>query len=201
MFKNQLKIAWRSIKKQPFLNALNTFGLAIGIAGTLIICLFIYDELSYDQMFLDSERIHRINVDAKFGGPGREMSQVSAPMAGAILNDIPQVEEVIRFRPWGTTSLNKIDSRELVLEDNATWVDTNVVSMFGLKMLYGDPLKALEQPNSMILTKSAVEKHFEPSSAIGRELIVNEGQTFTITGVIEDLPQNSFLAEYSVFMS
>ena len=84
MLKNQLKIAWRSIKKQPFLNALNTLGLAIGIAGTLLISLYIYDELSYDKMFVDADRIHRINVDMKFGGPDRKMSQVSGPMAEAV---------------------------------------------------------------------------------------------------------------------
>ncbi|MEM8998673.1 MAG: ABC transporter permease [Bacteroidota bacterium] len=201
MFKNQLKIAWRSIKKQPFLNALNTLGLAIGIAGTLLISLYIDDELGYDKMFADADRIHRINSDMKFGGPDRQLSQVSAPMAAAMLNDISQVEGVLRFRPWGTTSLNKIDSKELVLEDNAAYADTTLVSMLGLNMRYGNPDKALEQPNSLILTKTAAEKHFDPSKAIGQKLILNEGETYTVTGVIEDLPQNSFLADYSVFMS
>lgn len=201
MFKNQLKIAWRSIKKLPFLNALNTLGLAIGIAGTLLICLFIHHELSYDKMFADADRIHRINVDMKFGGPDREMSQVSGPMAEAVLNDIPQVEEVFRFRPWGTSSLNKVDSKALVLEERTTFADSNLVKMFGLKMLYGNPHKALTDPNTMILTKTAAEKHFEISDAIGKKLVLNEDQTYTITGIVEDLPSNSFLANYSVFMA
>lgn len=201
MLKNQLKIAWRSIKKQPFLNALNTLGLAIGIAGTLLIALYIHDELSYDKMFADADRIHRLNADMKFGGPDRQLSQVSAPMAAALLNDIPQVEEVLRFRPLGTSSLNKIDSRELVLEERTAFADTTLVSMLGLNMIYGNPEKALEQTNSLILTKTAAEKHFELSNSVGQKLILNEGETYTVTGVIEDLPQNSFLANYSVFMS
>lgn len=201
MFKNQFKIAWRSIKKQPFLNALNTFGLAIGIAGTLLICLYIYDELSYDKMFADAERIHRINVDMKFGGPDREMSQVSGPMAKAVLNDIPQTESTIRFKPWGSSSLNKTENTNLVLEDKTAFVDSTFVSIFGLKMIYGNPEKALSAPNSLILTKTAVEKHFPISKAIGQKLVLNEGKTYTVTGIIEDLPTNSFLADYSVFMS
>lgn len=201
MLKNQLKIAWRSIKKQPFLNALNTLGLAIGIAGTLLISLYIHDELGYDKMFADANRIHRINADMKFGGPDRQLSQVSAPMAAALINDIPQVEEVLRFRPWGTASLNKADARELVLEQNTAFADTTLVTMLGLNMLYGNPDKALAQPNTLILTRTAAEKHFELSNAMGQKLILNEGETYTVTGIIEDLPQSSFLANYSVFIS
>lgn len=201
MLKNQLKIAWRSIKKQPFLNSLNMLGLAIGIAGTLLICLYIYDELSYDKMFADAERIHRINIDMKFGGPDREMSQVSGPMAEAVLNDIPQVESVVRFRPWGASSLNKTTDRNLVMEERTAFADTTLVTMFGLNMLYGNPEKALHEPNTLILTRSAAEKHFPISNAMGQKLILNEGDTYAITGIIEDLPDNSFLADYSVFMS
>ncbi len=201
MLKNQLKIAWRSIKKQPFLNSLNTMGLAIGIAGTLLICLYIHNELSYDKMFADAQRIHRINVDMKFGGPDRQMSQVSAPMAEAVLNDIPQVESVVRFRPWGTSSLNKTTDKNLVLEDKTAFADSTLVSLFGLEMLYGNPNKSLVEPNTLILTKTAAEKHFPLNSALGQKLILNEDTTYTITGIIEDLPKNSFLEDYTVFMS
>ncbi len=68
MFKNHLKIAWRSLKKQPFFTFLNTFGLAIDMAGGLLITLYIYDELSFDQMFADADRVYRIDTDIKFGG-------------------------------------------------------------------------------------------------------------------------------------
>ncbi|RNC92333.1 MAG: FtsX-like permease family protein [Allomuricauda sp.] len=201
MLKNQLKIAWRSIKKQPFLNSLNTLGLAIGIAGTLMISLYIYDELNYDKMFADADRIHRVNVDAKFGGPAREMSQVSGPMAEAILNDIPQVEQTLRFRPWGTASLSTTDSRDLILEQKTAFADSTLVDMFGLELLYGNPKQALSGPNKLIITETAAEKHFKTTEAIGQKLVLNEGDTYTVTGVIEDLPKNSFLKDYSVFMS
>ena len=69
MFKNHLKIAWRSLKKQPFFTFLNTFGLAIGMSGALLIALYIHDELSYDIMFVDADRIYRINADVKRPNP------------------------------------------------------------------------------------------------------------------------------------
>ena len=201
MLKNQLKIAWRSIKKQPFLNALNTLGLAVGIAGTLMIALYINDELNYDTMFANAERIHRIDADMKFGGPDRALSQVSAPMAAAILNDIPQVETVLRIRPWGRSSLNMENSRELVLENNTAFADTTLIDKLGLELLYGNPKTALSEPNTLILTRTAAEKHFPVERAVGEKLVLNEGQTYTVTGIIDDLPLNSLLANYSVFMS
>ncbi len=57
MFRNYLKIAWRSLKRQPFFTSLNVFGLAVGMAGGLLISLYIYDELSFDKMFADADRI------------------------------------------------------------------------------------------------------------------------------------------------
>jgi len=201
MLKNQLKIAWRSIKKQPFLNSLNTLGLAIGIAGTLLIGLYIHDELSYDTMFTDAERIHRLNVDVKFGGPAREISQVSGLMAEAVLNDIPQVEQTLRFRPWGSISLTKANNKELVLENQTAYADSTMISMLGLNMLYGNPKEALSGPNKLVLTKSAAEKHFTLSNTVGQKMILDEEETYTVTGIVDDLPKNSFLKEYSVFMS
>ena len=95
MFKNHIKIAWRNLKKQPFFTFLNTFGLAIGMAGGLLIALYIYDELTFDKMFADADRIHRIDTDIKFGGAEIMATEVSAPMAGslkviaAFFNDLP----------------------------------------------------------------------------------------------------------------
>jgi putative ABC transport system permease protein len=84
MLKNHIKIAWRSLKKEPFYTFLNTFGLAIGMAGGILIALYINDELSYDKMFTDADRIYRIDTDIKFGGAEIKATEVSAPMAGAM---------------------------------------------------------------------------------------------------------------------
>ncbi|KAG1651632.1 hypothetical protein GQR58_026855 [Nymphon striatum] len=110
MFKNHIKIAWRSLKRQPFFTFLNTFGLAIGMAGGLLISLYIYDELGYDTMYADADRIHRVNADVNFGGEARDFAEVSAPMAAAIANDIPQVELTTRFRNRYTILIRKSDA-------------------------------------------------------------------------------------------
>jgi len=201
MFKNYLKIAWRSLKKQPFFTFLNTFGLAVGMAGALLVSLFIYDELSYDKMFADAERIYRIDADIKFGGAEIEASQTSAPMAGTLERDFPQVESTVRFRDQGSMLLRKSDAQENTKELRATFVDSTFFDFFGVKLLVGDTKTALTQPNTLILTKTAAEKHFGVKKALGQNLILDNTDTYTVTGVIDDLPKNSFLRNHSVFMA
>ena len=201
MFKNYIKIAWRSLKKQPFFTFLNTFGLAIGMAGALLISLYIYDEFSFDKMFPDSERIYRLNADYKFGGAESSSSQVSAPMGPTIEKDFSQVELVTRFRDRGSLLVRKSNSEANSREPHVAFADSTFFKMFGLNLLVGDEKTALKEPSTLVLTKTAAEKHFGVNNALGQTLLLNNTNTYTVTGVIDDLPKNSLLRDHSVFMA
>lgn len=201
MVVNNLKIAWRNLKKQPFFTFLNILGLAIGMAGGLLISLYIYDELNFDTMFADADRIHRINTDVKFGGEVSSMALSSAPLAATLQNDFPQVELTTRFRNRYSMLIRKTGTDQNIKELEATFVDDTFFDMFGLDLLYGDPKTALAEPNSLILTKTAAGKHFNPDEAVGQTVILNNRDTYKVTGVIEDLPKNSFLRNHNMFVS
>ncbi len=201
MIRNNFKIAWRNLKKQPFFTFLNMFGLSIGMAGGLLISLYIYDELSFDKMFTDADRIYRINADIKFGGEINVRAEVSDPMAATVKNDYPQIEMTTRFRNRGSMLIRKSDAELNVKEDNTTNVDNTFFDMFGIDLLFGDPKTALTEPNTLILTKTAAEKHFGLTEAVGQSLLLNNTDTYVVTGVLDDLPKNSFLRNHSVFLS
>ncbi|MFD2100102.1 ABC transporter permease [Flagellimonas iocasae] len=201
MFKNNIKIAWRSLKKQPFFTFLNTFGLAIGIAAGILIALFIYDELSYDKMFTDADRIYRIDSDIKFGGAEMRSAEAAAPMAAAMQTDFPQVESTVRFRDRGSLLLRRTGTEANTKELRVTFADSTLFDFFGIDLLVGDKKTALKEPNTMVLTKTAAEKHFGVQNALGQSMLLNNTDTYTVTGVIDDLPKNSFLREHSVFMA
>ncbi len=201
MIKNNLKIAWRSLKKQPFFTFLNTFGLAIGMAGALLISLYIYDEFCYDKMFADTDCIHRLNVDVKFGGKAMELAVLTAPMAEAVQSDIPMVELTTRFRTQGGVLIKKSGTELNVKEQQSTYVDDTFFEMFGLELIEGDIKTALKDPNTLLLTKTAAEKHFGISNAMGQSMVLNNNEVYTVTGILEDFPQNSFLRDHSVFMA
>ena len=171
------------------------------MAGALLISLYIYDELSYDKMFVDAERIHRINGDMKFGGDSREFAVTPAPMADAVKNDFSEVELVTRFRTRGSALVRKVGDQANVKEEQTTYVDATFFEMFGIELLAGDERTALKDPNTLVMTKTAAEKHFGIANAVGQNLLLNNDETYTVAGVIDDLPQNSFLRDYSIFES
>ncbi|RTE54332.1 FtsX-like permease family protein [Arenibacter aquaticus] len=201
MFKNHVKIAWRSLKRQPFFTFLNTIGLAIGMAGGLLISLYIYDEVNFDTMFKDAERIYRIDADIKFGGTESKSAEVSAPMAAAMERDFSQVELTTRFRDLGSMLLRKSNAEANVKEQGSTFVDATFFEMFGLDLLEGDVRTALKEPNTLVLTRTAALKHFGLKDALGQKLLLNNTDTYTVTGVIEDMSKRSFLRNHNVFMS
>jgi len=201
MFKNNIKIAWRSLKKQPFFTFLNIFGLAIGMAGGLLLGLYIYDDLSHDKMFTDAERIYRINTDMKFGGAAERSSQVSAPMAQAMVADIPEVEMATRFRSIGSVLIRPQDVTDNVREPQVSYADSTFFKMFGIKLLYGNERTALVEPNTLVMTRTAAEKHFPVDQAIGQTLVINDQDVYTVSGVIEDLPKNSIFRDKPIFLA
>lgn len=201
MLKNNLKIGWRSLKNKPFFTLLNTFGLAIGMAGGLLISLFIYDELSYDKMFADSNRIYRLNIDNKNAGEVNKYAAVSSPMAATIAQDYPHFEMVTRFRRVRSKHIRKTDAELNMRETKVIGVDATFFDMFGLELLVGDEKTALQEPNTLILTRTAAEKHFGVNEALGQSLLLDNKDVYIVTGVIDDMPQNSFLRDHSVFIS
>ncbi len=201
MIRNYIKIGWRNLKKQPFFTFLNTFGLAIGMAGGLLIALFIYDELSFDKMFADADRIYRLDADIKFGGMENEFAEVSAPMAETVLRDFPQVAAVTRLRNQGSRLVRKSGTTVNVKELHAAYADSTFLSMLGIDLLYGDTKTALTKPNTLVMTRTAAEKHFDAANAIGQTLTLNNNEVYTVTGVMEDPPKNSFLRDHSIFMA
>ncbi|MFY0591816.1 MAG: ABC transporter permease [Roseivirga sp.] len=201
MFKNYLKVSWRNLIRQPFFTTLNTFGLAVGMAGGLLISLFIYDELSYDKMFADSERIYRLNIDNKIAGEANKYAAVSGPLAEVMKRDYPHVESITRFKNTGSKLIRHIDADQNVKEDKVVAADPDFFEMFGLDLMIGDKNSAFNEANSLVLTRTAAEKHFGLNEALGQQMLLDNDEVYLVTGIIEDFPKNSFLNNYQVLLS
>lgn len=201
MFKNYLKVSWRNLKRQPFFTALNTFGLAIGMAGAILISLFIYDELSHDKMFADADRIYRVNIDNKIAGETNKYAAVSGPLAEVMERDYPHLESITRFKHTGSRLIRQLDADQNVKEDNVVGADPAFFDMFGLDLMMGDKRSAFTEPNSIVLSRTAAEKHFGLNDALGQQMLLDNDEVYLVTGIIEDLPKNSFLKDYALFLS
>ncbi|MGB3590733.1 MAG: ABC transporter permease [Nonlabens sp.] len=201
MFKNYIKLAFRNLKKSKFLTIINVLGLAVGMAGSLLIAFYVFDELGHDQMFKDIDQLYRVDTDIKFGGAAMKASQTSAPMAAAMLKDFAEVKEVTRLRDQGEQLARDSKTTDNLKSSDATYADANVFTMLGLELSAGNTETALEKANTVVISESVAAAHYGKENPVGQSFIIGNDQTFLITGVIPDLPKNSFLRNHGIFMS
>lgn len=193
MFKTYLKTAWRSLLKNKVNSFINITGLAIGLACSLLITLYVADELSYDQFYPNKDQIYRINTEFKFGNSGMNMAQTSDIMGPTLKKDYPQVENYTRiYNNNGGRLIKK--GTEFYNEAKVASVDSTFFDVFQLPVLEGDLQHALDRPGTVVLTASIATKYFGTVQAVGKPLIVKYGDSlrpFEVTAVIKDMPSNS----------
>ncbi|NVO11974.1 MAG: ABC transporter permease [Bacteroidales bacterium] len=185
-----LKTGFRNLSKYKFYSFINILGLAIGIAGSLLIVLYVSNELSYDKFNKDYERIYRVGVNGKVRGEPINMAVSCAPMAKALLSDFPEVEQATRLTKMGDWLIGSGDRK--FNEENFLFADSTFFNVFGYKLVKGDPKKVLNRPRTMVMTVSGAKKYFGNEDPVGKSIRVeNDSTLFEITGIMEDLPVNS----------
>lgn len=198
MLRTYLKFAIRTFWKDKFYTLLNIIGLAIGIAVSIIILLYLQNDLTYDKHHVNHEQIYRLVTNVK--GPGVEFHTASAAreMGPMLADDFPEIRSFVRLQGMGRTLVTVpgtvSDQGEENLYNEEEWVraDSTIFNVFTHPFLEGNPVTALKEKNSIVLTESLAQKYFGKEEALGKTLLLYEEQeNFTVTGVIEDLPDNS----------
>lgn len=194
MFKNYFKTAWRNLWKNKIYSAINISGLAIGMAACIIIMLFVSYERSFDSFH--KKNIYRLNEVQKFEGmvAAQKVALTMFPMGPTLKSEFSEIKNFTR--------INATDNEPLFIGDKKIYVkricfvDSTFLDIFDFPLLKGDRHKALEKSNSIVLTKTQAEMFFGTADPIGKTL-TNYGRNDTasviVTGVLEDVPQNSQL--------
>ena len=192
MFLNYLKVALRNLLRKKFYSTINILGLAIGLTCTILIGLFVSNELSFDKHHENYKRIYRLESHFTIQESDDFFAATAFPLGPALKLEFPQdVEEYCRFMPMDN-NLFQINDKK-IFEDNIYYADSTLTTLFTHKFIAGTPDGALNDPNEMILTESFARKIFGNEDPIGKVLETGYGFGFTITGVIEDVPYNSHL--------
>ncbi len=191
MIKNYLKIAVRHLFRHPAYSLLNILGLTIGLASSMLILLYLVNELSYDSHHEKADRIFRISSDITEPDDNFRWSVTQQPLAMTLKADYPEVEEYVRFIGNGRTRL-ELDGKNF-FEDDVFFVDSTIFDIFTFNFIKGDPASALDKPNAMVINKSIADKLFADQNPIGQTLKSDGDLTFEVTGVIEDMPSNSHI--------
>jgi putative ABC transport system permease protein len=189
MLKNHLLIAIRNLKKHKFYSLINILGLSVGVAVCMIICLFVIHELSYDKHFKNADRIYRVHSDIVFGGNHWDMVYAPAPMAAAMPEEFPEVEYSVHFRQRGSYLVKREDQN--IKEDQVIWAGKDFFKVFEVPLIAGNAEGILAEPNTMAISRTIAEKYFPGENAIGQSLILDNQDNFRITGIYEDIPENT----------
>lgn len=194
MIKNYFKTAWRSITKNKTYSLLNIVGLSAGLTCFTLIALWVTDELSYDKFNVNYNRIFRLVSVEKRETNVMESAMTSAPMAKALLDDYPEVENTVRLRMREEIITYR---NQQVLQPGILLTDPSFFDIFSYHLIKGNTATALSEPYSIILTESTAKKYFGDKDPVGETLVMNMydsagyGAAYKITGVMADPPKNA----------
>lgn len=192
MIKNYLIVALRNLWRHRGYTLINIFGLTIGLASSIFILLYVVNELTYDKFHDKSDQIYRIWISGSM--PATEMRHAvsSPPMAEALLNDYPEVENAVRMRKSGGWLVKKGDRVFQETDDDFIFADSSFFDVFSFDLLKGDPKTCLRDPRSIVLSEEYATKYFGDEDPIGQTLKIEQDTNLSvITGVMADFPQNS----------
>src|SRR5262245_32051386 len=172
MIKNYFKTAWRNLWRNKVFSAINILGLSIGLACCILMFLFIQNELSYDKFNVNAKNIYRIFSISAEGKDKKELAVTPAPWAPLMKKDYPGIKEYVRLLRDEKMVVGQPGEQHFY-EKDVFYVDSTFFNVFSIDLERGDVKKALERPNSIILTKEAAQKYFGDADPIGKTLEIN----------------------------
>lgn len=187
MFKNYFKIALRNIIRHKAYSVLNIAGLSIGMACSILILLWVQNELSYDRFNINAENIYRLTASA-----GDFKAAVSpAGMAAGLQAELPEIKASVRVSKPSDNLVEVGDKK--FMEKNVFFADSNFFRVFSYRLLKGDIKTALSDPGNVLLTAATAKKYFGNEEALGKIIRVNTNTNFKVAGVLANMPANSHL--------
>jgi putative ABC transport system permease protein len=186
MIKNYFKIAWRKLKKNRLYSFVNILGLTAGLASCLLIGLYLYNELTYDNFHQNAGRIARLTMEYNHGTAMQ--TAVTGTKEGPQLKRMfPEIEDYVRTVRYGGI-FNK--DGKIFREDNVLYADQPFFKVFSFKLLKGSAAATLSAPDHIVITLAMAKKYFGDADPMGQTLKLDK-KDYIVSGVAGDLPPNS----------
>jgi putative ABC transport system permease protein len=191
MFKNYLLTAIRNITKNRVFSAINITGLAIGMACSILILMWVNHELGYDKFYPDYRNISRMAFRIDMLGSSLEVPLAMAPLAEALKTGFPEIEDVVRINV--PENYNVTVNNEHFTETGILLADQTFFSFFGFELETGDPAAVLNAPFQIVITRDLARKYFGDQNPVGEIIRINDRHDYTITGIAASPPSNSHI--------
>jgi putative ABC transport system permease protein len=191
MLRNYLISAYRILLKTKAFTLINIMGLAIGMAACLLILHYVNFERGFDRFHENFDRIYRLRYERiDQSGQAVRFASCCPPAAARIRGNYPEVEKIARILRYQAI----VSYRDLnFLEERMYFAEPDFLSILKFKFIEGDPLNGIRESNTAFISQSTAKKYFGNEDPLNQTLSVNNKTEYKITGIFEDIPQNSHL--------
>jgi len=189
MIRSYLKTAWRNILKRKGFSLINVGGLALGMASCLLLLLYVSYHLNFDKQFDHINNIYIIENNQQGDGKIYTFAATPGEMAPAIKADVPGVLQAVRTASYTANGL--LTYKDNSFKKNGLFADSGFFSILSYHFIKGNPVTALTQPNSIVITKDMARVLFGNADPMNKIVRRNNTTPLMVTGVIENVPLNS----------
>ena len=197
MLKNYIKIAWRNLWKNKFYSIINICGLAVGLATGILLLLWVQNEFSYDKFNKAYRQIYKLSLHFTSNGEEITWTGVPAPLA-VYAKSNPTIVSTVRIKSEFDQNISNKDRSKIFDSNRIAYVDDSFFSMFDFQLLKGNKTTLFPNINSVVVTKTIAEKYFGNTDAVGKTIGFKK-ELFTITGVLQNFPENSSVNYDAIF--
>lgn len=202
MIKNYFKIAWRNLLHNKLFSLINIFGLALGMTCSLMIMLWLKDELNKDKFHANTKRLYRVMENQYYVGDISTFESTPGILAENIVKDIPEIEMASQLI-WEEEPLFTVGDK--FDKEKGRYVQKDFLRMFSYKLEKGNPATALARPDGVVIAKKLADKYFKGVDPIGKMVRIDNKENVMVTGVLEEIPELSslkfdFLMSYEIWL-
>src|SRR5215217_3601013 len=193
MIRNYLKIAVRNLMKYKFISFINLFGLTVGLTCCLLILSYILHEVSYDRYNPHADRTFRISrsFHNEQGVEALHLAAIAPPFGPLLKTDFPEIEKMTRILSNGNTSFTYGDKK--FYENKVYFADENLVDVFKIDVVKGNPKKALSDPYSIMISEEVAKKYFGNEDPMEKLVKLDNNLPCKVTGVYKPFPSNTHM--------
>ena len=195
MLFNYFKIAVRSLLKHPSFSFINIAGLSTGLACSILILLWVYDEVTFDRYFPRYDSIYKVRLNAVVDKGIVTGESVPYALKDALLAQDSRIKRAVRTN-WGEGALLAVGEKKL--NKVGLWATESFFDMFDVEMLKGTR-RALDDPRSIVLTARLAKALFGDEDPLNKTVLIDNQGELKVTGVVADLPENTTFSEYEFF--
>ena len=184
-----VKIFYRNVVKNKLTSFINVFSLTIGLTCTILVLLWVQDELLFDTFHQNLDHLYRVVVRNETTDAVIHQAVTPAPLAPALKQEFPEIVKATRCNVFGEWLMQSGES--IFTERGVAFVDPDFLDMFTFPLKQGDAQKALDNPFSILISEKMARKYFQESEAMGQTIFFDDKYDMKVTGVFQNCPENS----------